>query len=475
MRWPGETIIIRIGTFFPVPYIEPRSKRFAAPRAKETVVTHHRTRSWLLPFFSFFLFPFSFAFADDWPQWRGLDRTGVSKETGLLPAWPEKGPPLVWTCNEIGIGYSSPAIVGNTLYILGTRDTMEQAFAIDTNTGKILWATELGPTLQWQGNNWGDGPRSTPTVDGDRLYALGSQGELVCLQTTSGKKLWSKNLFKDFKGHVMDNNGKEVVGWGYCEGPLVDADQVVVTPGGNDGLLVALNKMNGDTIWRSSEVKSKAPYSSIIAVEDAHKVRHYIQLTEQGIVSISPKDGKVLWSYDRPQDDLVIRTPIFAHDRVFFPYSFGSGSELLFFQLGEGKFETRKEYSNKNIKNEMGGVVLVDGHLYGYSDRVGWVCQHFSKNKGALVWEEKKKLGKGSVISADGDLYCFTEDDGIVALLEASPKGYRETGRFMIPQQTKQRPAAGKLWSHPVVANGKLYLRDQELLFCYDVRAEKRQ
>jgi outer membrane protein assembly factor BamB len=380
----------------------------------------------------------------------------------------------MWTNDEIGLGYSAPAIVGDCLYVLGTRGTVEHAFAIDANTGKILWATELGPTLQWAGNNWGDGPRSSPTVDGDRLFALTSNGELACLETKDGKKVWSKNLFKDFNGHVMDNNGKEVVGWGYCEGPLIDGDQVVVTPGGNDGLLVALSKKSGELIWRSKDVKSKAPYSSIIAYTDTAGQRHYIQLTEQGVVSVSPQDGKLLWAYDRPNDDLVVRTPIVSGDRVFFTHSFGSGSEMLFFQRGEdGKFETRKEYSNKNIKNEMGGVVLVGSHLYGYSDRVGWVCQNWHKQKGSLVWEEKRKLGKGSLTSADGDLYCFTEDDGIVALLEASPQGFREKGRFTIPQQTKQRPQAGKMWTHPVVANGKLYLRDQELLFCYDVRAPK--
>jgi outer membrane protein assembly factor BamB len=255
---------------------------------------------------------------------------------------------------------------------------------------------------------------------------------------------------------------------------LVDGEQVVVSPGGNDGLLVALNKKTGDTMWRSKDVKSKAPYSSIVAHTDTSNGRHYIQLSEQGVVSISPTDGKVLWVYERPNDDLVVRTPIVEGDRVFVTYSFGSGSEMLFFQRGgDGKYETRKEYSNKNIKNEMGGVVRIGDHLYGYSDRVGWVCQNWSKEKGSLVWEEKRKLGKGSLTCANGDLYCFTEDDGVVALLEASPRGYREKGRFTIPQQTKHRPQAGKMWTSPVVANGKLYLRDQELLFCYDVRTPK--
>jgi outer membrane protein assembly factor BamB len=279
-------------------------------------------------------------------------------------------------------------------------------------------------------------------------------------------------LFKDFAGHVMDNNGKEIVGWGFSEGPLVDGDRVVVSPGGDGGLLVALDKKTGDLVWRSKEVKSEAPYSSIIAAEIGG-VRQYIQMTLDGVAGIAAKDGALLWTYARPTDELIVRTPVVHQDQVFVTQSFDSGSDLFKVKAVDGKFETERVYSNKNMKNSMGGVVLLDEHLYGYSDRVGWVCQHFSKNKGGIVWEEKRKLGKGSVTYADGHLYCFTEDDGIVALIEASPRGYKEKGRFPLPQQTKQRPQAGKMWSHPVVANGKLYLRDQELLFCYDVRAAK--
>jgi outer membrane protein assembly factor BamB len=413
-----------------------------------------------------------FVLADDWPQWRGPQRNDVSKEAGLLTSWPDKGPPLAWTNNSIGIGYSAPAIVGDRLYILGTRGNTECAFAIDTATGEVHWTTDLGETLQWPGNNWGDGPRSTPTIDGDRLYALGSKGDLACLEIQTGKKLWAKNLFADFNGHVMDNNGKEIVGWGYCEGPLVDGDRLVVTPGGEGGLLLALNKMTGEVIWRSQEVKSEAPYSSIMPAEIGG-VRQYVQMTLEGAVGIRAKDGKFLWTYPRPTDELIVRTPIVHQDFVFITNSFDSGSDLFLVKAADGAFQTEKVYANKNIKNAMGGVILLGDYLYGHSDRVGWVCQHFNKNKGALVWEEKRKLGKGSVTYADNHLYCFTEDDGIVALLEASPKGYKEKGRFTLAPQTKHRPQAGKLWTHPVVANGRLYLRDQDLLFCYDVRAAK--
>jgi outer membrane protein assembly factor BamB len=405
----------------------------------------------------------------DWPQWRGPDRTGLSKETGLLQQWPKNGPSLVWSINTIGLGYSGPAVVGDGLYVMGTRGDKEYVFALDTKDGKEIWAAEVGPIFRIKGNSYSAGPSTTPTIDGERLYALGGFGEFVCLETASGKRVWGHNLFKEFQGQVMDNSGEKGIGWGYTDGPLVDGDQVLCTPGGNDGLLLALNKKTGQVIWRSKEVKSKAPYSSIIATE-VGGVRQYIQLAENGVVGVDANTGKQLWFHTKPNDDLVIRTPIIHNGHVFATYTLGSGSEMFQIIPNGQQFRTEKVYSNKNIKNEMGGVVLVGDYLYGYSDRVGWVCQNFLKAKGATTWEEKRKLGKGSVTYADGHLYCFTEDDGIAALVEANPKKWTEKGRFTIPQQTKQRASAGKIWSHPVVANGRLYLRDQELLFCYDVK-----
>jgi outer membrane protein assembly factor BamB len=408
--------------------------------------------------------------AADWPQWRGPNRDNISSETGLLKTWPKEGPKLLWTGPDIGLGYSGPAVGGDHLYILGTRDKSEYVFALDANTGKELWAVEIGPIFHFQGNNWGDGPRATPTVDGPYLYVLGGQGELICLDIATRKKVWGRNLYKDFNGSVMDNNGPPRTGWGYCEGPLVDGDQLVCTPGGNDGLLLALDKKTGQVLWRSKEVKSKAPYSSIIAAEIGG-VRQYIQLTEQGVAGVAAKDGRLLWQYAHANDDLVVRTPIVHDNCVFTTYSFGSGSDLFRIIPGGGGFQTEKVYSNKNMKNEMGGVVLVGDHLYGYSDNKGWICQEFQKKKGEIVWDEKRKLGKGSVTYADGHLYCFTEEDGIVALVEAKPAKWKENGRFKIPRESTRKAPSGKIWTAPVVANGKLYLRDQELLFCYDIKA----
>jgi outer membrane protein assembly factor BamB len=217
---------------------------------------------------------------DDWPQWQGPNRSNVSKETGLLKSWPKDGPTLLWTFKEAGIGYSGPAVVGNRLYTLGARGQSEFVIVLDTQTGKELWAKPIGPTFTFEGNEWGDGPRSTPTIADDRIYALGAQGELVCLDAEIGKTIWHHNLYQDYDGWVMDNSGVAKVGWGYCEGPLVDGNQVVVTPGGDKGLLIAFDKVAGKDIWRSKDAKGKAPYSSIIVAE-VDGVRQYIQAMDK--------------------------------------------------------------------------------------------------------------------------------------------------------------------------------------------------
>jgi outer membrane protein assembly factor BamB len=408
--------------------------------------------------------------AADWPQWRGPDRSGVSKETGLLKAWPTGGPKLLWTYTETGLGYSGPAIVGNRLYTMGGRGDTEFVFALDTAKGTETWSTAVGPLFDFKGNSWGKGPRSTPTIDGDHIFALGGQGELVCLETATGKKVWQHNLFKEFNGDIMDNSGPPRTGWGYVEGPLVDGDRVICTPGGKDGTLLAFDKHTGNVLWRTKNITDKAPYSSII-IGDVGGIRHYIQMTDKGVIGVAPEDGRLLWRLGEDHDDLVIRTAIFHGGLVFTTVGMARASVLLKLTANGNKITAAKVYENKNVKNELGGVVLVDEHIYGFSDGRGWVCAELSKNKGDIVWANKRKLGKGSVTCADGRLYCYDEEEGTVALVEAKPatSGWKETGRFTIPQQTKQRPPSGKIWTHPVVANGKLYLRDQELLFCYDV------
>lgn len=417
--------------------------------------------------------------ADDWPQFRGPDRSGVSKEPGLLKRWPAGGPPLVWTYNQAGIGYSGPAIVGDRLYMMGARDNVEFVFALDlkgaqgTNV-KEVWSVKIGPKLAWKENIWNAGPNATPTVDGDLVYALGGQGELVCVEAATGKERWRKNLPRELGAEVNAiGGGEEKFGWGFTWSPLIDGDNVICVPGGERGTLAALNKKTGEVVWRSKGLTDLATYSSPIVAE-IEGIRQYIQVTNEGIAGVAAKDGTLLWQYKRqpPYSDVVIATPIYHAGHVYEAVGGGIGCDLIKITANGGQFTAEQVYSNRNLMNLAGGVVLVGGHIYGYSHKgKGWECQEFLSGK--VIWSERRKLSNGSVIAANGDLICYGEDDGVVVLLEASSKAWVEKGRFEIPQKSTHNLTYGKLWTHPVIANGKLYLRDQELLFCFDIREKK--
>jgi outer membrane protein assembly factor BamB len=398
------------------------------------------------------------AAANDWPQWRGPDRTDISKETGVLKQWPKDGPKQVWLNKDGGLGYSGFSIVGGKLFTMGARDGKEFLIALDANTGKQLWCAEIGTLLT---NNWGDGPRGTPTVDAGRVYALGGQGTLVCCDAAGGKLFWKK---------TMQELGGKVPTWGYTESPLVDGKLVVCTPGGAQGAIAALDKITGNVVWQSKEFTDGAQYSSLIAVNH-NGARQYIQLTMQSVAGVGGADGKLLWRSEWPGKVAVIPTPIFHDGCVYVASGYNAGCKLVKVAAGN---QVSDVYVNTVIKNHHGGVVLVGDHLYGYSDGAGWVCQNFKT--GEQVWAEKKALGKGAIgCCTEGLLYCLEESNGknpaTVVLIEASPKGWKEHGRFTLDPQTTQRSAKGRIWTHPVVANGKLYLRDQELIFCFDVKA----
>jgi outer membrane protein assembly factor BamB len=436
----------------------PRPKRYSQVRFwKKNLLSFMKTRCSLIvvasvAFVTVLSAPLPTA-RGDWPQWRGPNRTDVSKETGLLQAWPQEGPAKAWLCKDVGLGYSGPAIAQGRLYTMGLRDRIEYLIALDIKDGKELWAAKIGDALK---NDWGDGPRGTPAVDGDRVYALGGQGSLICANAADGQVVWQKTM-SEFGGHQP--------GWGYTESVLVDDGKVLCTPGGSKGAILALDKKTGSTIWQSAQFKDGAQYASIIAA-DHNGARHYIQLTMKHIVGVSAKDGSVLWTDDFPGSVAVIPTPIFHDGHVYVTAGYGVGSKLI--KIGTNN-QVTAVYFNKVMKNHHGGVILLNGHVYGYSDGPGWVCQNFLS--GQEVWAEKQALGKGAIAYADGRFYCLDERNGTVALIEASPDGWKEHGRLKLEPQTTQRSPEGRIWTHPVVADGKLYLRDQELLACYNVKA----
>jgi outer membrane protein assembly factor BamB len=398
--------------------------------------------------------------ADDWPQWQGPDRTNVSKETGLLKNWPPGGPKLLWTFDQCGVGYSGPAVVGDRLYTLGQRGREEYLICLDTATGKEVWAKPVAEPFE---NDFGSGPRSTPTVDGDAVVVECPHGEVVCLDARTGARRW---------GASLTELGGRVPNWGYSESPLVDGDKVVVTPGGDRGVLAALNKRTGEVLWRSRDLTPPVAYASPV-VARIGGVRQYVQMTAEGPVGVAAEDGKPLWHINvATNTTAVVPTPVVRGDLVYVTSDYGAGCALLRITARNGSFTPEVVYKKPKIDNHHGGVVLLGEHLYGWSgntnSRGSWVCQEFKSGK--VVWQEESRLGAGSVTAADGQVYCYGQKDGSLVRIEASPNGWREAGRFRIPRETRQPREMGQIWTHPVIANGKLFLRDLDLLFCYDLK-----
>jgi outer membrane protein assembly factor BamB len=392
--------------------------------------------------------------SDDWPQWRGPNHDGISTETGLLKDWPEGGPKLAWQVKGLGDGYASVSVFGNRIYTAGDKGAESFVEALNLGDGKAIWSAKLGKSGS-VGDPQFEGPRATPSTDGELVLAVGQRGEMVCLKADTGQEVWRKEYTKDFGGTLPM--------WGYAESPLIDGDKVVITPGGSRGAMVALNKKTGVLLWQSKGFTDEAHYSSVIIAE-LNGVRQYIQLTPASVVGIAAADGKLLWKAPRKGSTAVIPTPIYDDGFVYVTSGYGAGCNLFKINSDSGKFTAEQVYANRVMVNHHGGVIKVGDYVYGYSDGKGWTCQDFKS--GEAKWQDKTKLGKGSLVYADGRFYLRQEDkNGTVALIEASPEGYREHGRFDQPDRSSK-----KSWPHPVVAGGKLFLRDQDVLLCYDVK-----
>lgn len=396
------------------------------------------------------------AWADDWTQWRGPNRADISSESGILKEWPEGGPPQVWTNDNTGLGYGGIAVVDGVLYTVGARDQVEYLIAVDAQTGEETWTAELGPLLE---NRWGDGPRSTPTIDGDHIYAMGARGFLGCFDK-NGERVWRRE---------MEEFGGKIPVWGFAESPLVDGDKVMVTPGGEKTTIVALDKMTGETIWQSENLQdgeeedTKSHYSSIV-IANPHGQKQYVQLMQKRVIAVDPESGKELWTHPWGGSVAVIPTPIVRDDYVYITSGYGAGCMLL--KIGPDH-SVEEVYQNKVMKNHHGGAILVGDFVYGHSDGVGWTCQDFLT--GEAMWSNEDELGKGCVTCVDGMLIAVDEKSGEVAMFEASDVRWKEHGRFQLGPLSEKRSRQGGIWTHPVVSGGKLYLKDQEILYCYDV------
>jgi outer membrane protein assembly factor BamB len=386
--------------------------------------------------------------AGNWPQWRGPKRDGISTETGLLKQWPENGPPLVWKATGAGNGYSSVAIANGRLYTLGLRGDREFVIAYDVANGKEVWATPHGGAFR---NDRGDGPRGTPTVEGNRVYALGGNGDLSALDTATGKIVWTMNVLTKFGG--------EQITWGISESPLVVGEKVLVNPGGPGASIVALNKKDGSLIWKSQS--ERAGYSSAMVLE-AVGTPQVVFFTSTRAVGLDLKDGRLLWEYGKPANRVAnSATPIVRANRVFISSDYGTGGGVVEIKANGKDMAAQELYFTKDMRNHHSSSVLVGDHLYGFS---GSILTAMKFDTGEIAWKDRS-VGKGSLVYADGHLYLFSEN-GVVGLAEATPTGYVEKGRFRIQQDSLPT------WTHPVVAGGRLYLRDQDTIYAYDVKAK---
>jgi len=405
--------------------------------------------------------------AADWPQFRGPNRDGKSPETGLLKEWPEGGPKLLWKIEGLGRGYATVSIVGDKIFTMGDRTPQGESesqfiIALDLATRKELWATRVGPP------NADGGPRCTPTVDGELLYALGTDGDLVCAETATGKIRWQKSFAADFGGRMMSM-------WKFSESPTVDGDRLVCTPGGKDAIMVALNKKSGELIWKCAmpSIGPRGPdgagYATMVVAE-IEGVRQYVQLVGRGVIGVEAETGKFLWGYNRVANTVAnITSPVVSGNYVFATTSYKTGCALLKITRSSDEFKAEEVYFHdfKDFANHHGGVILLGDYLYGGDGQNNGALCCLEFKTGKLMYKEKP-LGSRSacVLYAEGQLY-YRYENGLVALVDATPEGLKVKGKFMA-----EAAKNGPNWPHPVIHDGKLYLRNHDVLMCYDVRQQ---
>ena len=395
------------------------------------------------------------ALADDWPQWRGPNRDGKSAETGLLKTWPPGGPKLLWSANIGGVGYSAPSVAEGKIFVMGNGEkegiAKEWTVCLDEETGKQIWASKTGAIRSGGGGY--PGPRSTPTFADGKVYAMGLGGRLVCCDAETGKPVW----FRD----MTLNLGGKAPHWGYSESVLVDGDRVICMPGTKNAV-VALDAKTGDTTW-ATEAEDPASYSSVIKATLADTPQ-YIAFTGQGLLGVGVDDGAVLWRYDGPSNGQAnCPTPVTLGSTVFAASGYGKGGGCAWIRKDyEGNFSATPLYFTNKMQNQHGGFVLVDGFLYGCADPGVLVCLNYKT--GVVI--RAIRMGRFSIAYADGMLYLRNER-GFMNLYEASSKNLTRRGAFVQPQRSEK-----KTWTHPVIANGRLYLRDQYILLCYDIAEE---
>jgi outer membrane protein assembly factor BamB len=406
-----------------------------------------------------------FGDSTDWPQWNGPLRDGHAAEQKLLEKWPEGGPKLLWTFKNAGAGYSASSIADGKLFSIGATEKDCNVFCLDAKTGEQLWSQRIdrasvdGDYL----HGWGGGPRSAPTVHNGKVYALSDLGTLAVLDAKSGKVDWSVNLVSDFGGKVPK--------WGYSESPLIDGDRVIVTPGGKN-FLIGLDLKNGKQNFSSESMDVPAHYVSVVKGNFQGKPV-YVTASQPGLFGIDAVSGKKLFENAASGNPTaVIPTPIVKGDLVYHTSAYGAGNVLVRIEADGAGMAAKQIYHEKakSMENHHGGVVLLDGVIYGFSKADGGVWMAQDLESGKVLWSQKVgRNASGSIALADGLLYCYSDKEGKCILAAPNRTGWKPLGEFALPEQTSSDRGKGAIWAHPVIANQKLFIRDQELIYAYDI------
>lgn len=405
---------------------------------------------------SVFLMLANFAFAADWPQFRGPNRDGISPETGLLKSWPEGGPKMLWSYEGLGDGWGSASIANGTVYLVGSIGKIETLTALDLN-GKLLWKTAISE--RWT-KSFPD-TRTTPTVEGQNLYINTGLGNVACLDVATGKIKWQVQTVEKFKG--------EYHSWGIAESPLIIGNMIIATPGGPDASVVALDKTNGKTIWTSKGLSDKGSYCSPILVERGGK-KIIVTMLENHFVGIDATNGKVLWKdlFSEYQEDAKAInpvSPVYIDGMIYTTSGYDNGGAM--YKLSADGLSIERIWVDTTLDVHLGGVVVLDGTIYGASwegNRDGsWIALDWNTGK---VNYEHKWINKGEIISAEGMLYVYEEKDGTVGLLKANPNKFEVVSFFSAPL------GKGQHWAHPAISDGRLYIRHGDALMVYDIKAK---
>ena len=397
-----------------------------------------------------------------WPMFHGPKGDNLSPETALLKVWPEGGPKLLWKRDGIGNtefpGYSTVAIGDGRAFVTGNvkageDDKQANAFVycLDVKTGEILWKYDNGPG--WTGHYPGD--RSTPTLDGARLYALSAMGRLVCLDAKTGKKIWDCNLLDEYEAALAR--------WAYSESVLIDGDKLIVWPGGKKAAVVAFDKKTGKVLWTTPGSDDVAGYATTLIFEMDGR-RMYANMNQKGLLVVDANTGeKLLFHEHITKYDINATIPYYFDGKLLITSGYGTGSELLQLKLTDGKLTAAQLWENKKFDNQHGGIIILDGVVYGASHHYkGGIWLAMKLADGEILWENRG-VGQGCVSFADGMLYCMGEKDGTVGLVKPTPDGYEEISRFTLPE------TAGMAWAHPVICGKKLFLRYGDVVYCFAV------